>query len=380
MREFKRIWDPDWKMNPGKVVEANPVDSYMRIGNDYNPPEPKTHFQFPNDKSTWSRAILRCVGIGACRNHGGQTMCPSYMVTREEKHRTRGRARLLWEMMNGDVLTDGWKSEEVKDALDLCLSCKGCKNDCPVNVDMATYKAEFLSHYYEGRLRPRHAYAFGFAPIVSYLASFAPMVANFFTQTPGVRAIAKFMAGMEQTRRIPPFAPQSFKDWFSRRQPRNVNGQPVLLFADTFNNFYHVETAKAAVEVLEDAGFRVEVPMQHLCCGRPLYDYGFLDMAERWLRHILQTLRPQIQSGMPIVVLEPSCWAVFHDELTNLFPNDVDANRMRQQCYMLGEFLQERAPDYRPPKFARKALLHGHCHHKALLGREIPGEARSSRR
>jgi FAD/FMN-containing dehydrogenase/Fe-S oxidoreductase len=374
MREFKAIWDPDGKMNPGKVVDAYAVDTNLRIGPDYNPPQPKTHFKYPADRSSWSRAILRCVGVGACRNEGGQTMCPSYMVTREEKHSTRGRSRLLWEMMNGDVLTDGWKNEEVKEALDLCLACKGCKNDCPVNVDMATYKAEFLSHYYEGRLRPRHAYAFGWAPIVSYLASFAPMVANFFTQASGLRAIVKFMAGMEQKRRIPMFAPESFQRWFQRREPRNPAGRPVLLFADTFNNFYHTDTAKAAVEVLEDAGFRVRVPTQHLCCGRPLYDYGFLDMAERWLRDILQTLRPEIEAGVPVVVLEPSCWAVFHDELTNLLPNDSDAHRLRDNCYMLGDFLQECAPEYRPPKLNRKALLHGHCHHKALRGRELAGE------
>lgn len=374
MAEFKSIWDPAGRMNPGKVIHPYPVDANLRVGPDYNPPHPSTHFQFPNDKSSWSRAVLRCVGIGKCRNEGGQTMCPSYMVTREEKDCTRGRARLLWEMMNGDVLTEGWKSEEVKDSLDLCLSCKGCKNDCPVNVDMATYKAEFLSHYYKGKIRPRHAYAFGWAPIVSYVAGFAPTLANFFTQTPGLRSIAKFLAGMEQTRRIPAFAPEPFVEWWRKREPRNKNGQRVLLFADTFNNFYHPHTARAAVEVLEDAGFRVEVPRQHLCCGRPLYDYGFLDMAERWLRQILQVLQPEIQAGVPMVVLEPSCWAVFHDEMTNLFPNNKDAARLRGQCYLLGDFLHEHAPHYRPPELHRKALLHGHCHHKALRGRELPGE------
>ena len=186
-REFKSIWDPQWKMNPGKKIDAYPVDENLRLGPDYNPPQPETHFSFAGDRHSFSRAALRCVGVGECRREGGQTMCPSYMVTREEKDCTRGRAHLLFEMMNGEVLTDGWKSEPVKDALDLCLACKGCKHDCPVNVDMATYKAEFLSHYYEGRLRPRHAYSMGWINRWAELASLAPDLANFFGQTPGLQ-------------------------------------------------------------------------------------------------------------------------------------------------------------------------------------------------
>lgn len=294
-------------------------------------------------------------------------MCPSYMVTREEMHSTRGRARLLFEMMNGEVLDEGWKSPAVKEALDLCLSCKGCKGDCPVNVDMATYKSEFLAHFYEGRLRPRHAFAFGWIHIWSRLASLAPTLANFVTQTPGLSVIAKWMAGMDQRRSIPPFAPQSFKQWFHSHEPKNPHGEPVILFADTFNNYYHVETAKAAVEVLEDAGFRVEVPMQDMCCGRPLYDYGFLNMARRWAEDIIEKLRPQIQAGIPIVVLEPSCWAVFKDELTNILPpRNEDAIRLQKLVYTFGDFLKKRAPHYRVPRLARKALLHAHCHQHAL--------------
>src|SRR5919202_808877 len=186
-REFKAIWDPDGKMNPGKVVDPYRITDNLKLGPDYNPPSPKTHFGYPADRSTFSRAVLRCVGIGECRRQGHQTMCPSYMVTREEKHSTRGRARLLWEMMNGEVVTGGWKSEAVKDALDLCLSCKGCKHDCPVNVDMATYKAEFLSHYYKGRVRPRHAYAFGCIHLWSRLAGLAPSTANLISQSPLLR-------------------------------------------------------------------------------------------------------------------------------------------------------------------------------------------------
>jgi len=231
---------------------------------------------------------------------------------------------------------------------------------------MATYKAEFLAHYYEGRVRPRHAYAFGWIHIWSKLASYAPTIANFFTQTPGLSAIAKWMAGMEQKRHIPPFAPMTFKDWFKAHEPKAPGGQQVILFADTFNNFYHPETAVAAVEVLEDAGFSVQVPMQDLCCGRPLYDYGFLGMARRWLLDIIEKLQPQIEAGVPIVVLEPSCWAVFKEELTNMLPNDRDAQRLSAQTFTLSDFLKNKAPRYRVPHLHKKALLHGHCHQKSL--------------
>jgi FAD/FMN-containing dehydrogenase/Fe-S oxidoreductase len=364
--EFKNIWDPQWKMNPGKVVDPYTITENLRLGTDYNPPKVDTHFGFPDDRHSFGRAALRCVGVGKCRRHGEGTMCPSYMVTREEKHSTRGRARMLWEMMNGEIINDGWKSEEVKESLDLCLACKGCKGDCPVNVDMATYKAEFLSHYYEGRIRPRHAFAFGWIHIWARLASAAPMVVNALTQTPGLRSIAKWMAGMDQRRHIPAFAPQTFQEWFRNRPRPKMTGKTVMLWPDTFNNHFHPETAMAAVEVLEDAGFRVEVPQMDICCGRPLYDYGFLNMARRWLLDIIEKLRPEIQAGLPIVVLEPSCWAVFKDELTNMLPNNEDAKRLQQQCFTFGDFLQKKAPHYRLPKLRRKALLHGHCHQKSL--------------
>ena len=293
-------------------------------------------------------------------------MCPSYMVTREEMHSTRGRARMLFEMMNGEVIEDGWKSDEVKEALDLCLSCKGCKGDCPVNVDMATYKAEFLSHYYEGRLRPRHAFAFGWIHLWSRVAGIAPTLANIFTQTPVISTVAKWIAGMDQRRNIPPFAPRSFKQWFKNHRPRNPGGAPVILWPDTFNNYYRPGTAKAAVEVLEDAGFRVDVPMQDVCCGRPLYDYGFLNMARRWLLDLIEKLRPEIHAGIPIVVLEPSCWAVFKDELTNILNEDEDAKRLQNQVFTLSAFLSKNAPHYRVPRLRRKAVRHGHCHQKSL--------------
>ena len=320
-REFKSIWDPQWKMNPGKIVDPNPPTAELRLGQEYDPREPKTYFQFPDDKGSFARAVLRCVGVGKCRRDEGGTMCPSYMVTHEEKDATRGRAHLLFEMLRGEVIgRNGWRDENVREALDLCLACKGCKGDCPVHVDMATYKAEFLAHYYKGRLRPLYAYAFGLIHIAARFASLIPRVANFFTQAPIFSDILKLVIGIAPERRMPPFAEYTFKDWFRRRGPRNEGKSPVILWPDTFNNYFHPRTAQAAVEVLEAAGFRVLVPMQDLCCGRPLYDYGMLDTAQRWLRQILDALREEIRNDIPLVGLEPSCLATFRDELTNLFP------------------------------------------------------------
>jgi FAD/FMN-containing dehydrogenase/Fe-S oxidoreductase len=364
--EFKAIWDPDGRMNPGKVVDPAPITSHLRLGTDYNPPDATTHFHYPGDRGSFARAALRCVGVGECRREGGGVMCPSYQATREEQHSTRGRARLLWEMLNGGVLADGWRSESVREALDLCLACKGCKHDCPVNVDMATYKAEFLAHYYAGRLRPRHAYAFGWIHRWARLASAAPGLANAVTHLPFVRLLAGGVAGMAPERRAPTFAPERFKHWFRRRQAPST-GRPIVLWADTFNDFFHPETAQAAVGVIERAGFRVIVPRAELCCGRPLYDYGFLAMARRHLQRILRALRPAIRAGLPIVVLEPSCASVFRDELINLFPTDEDARRLSQQVCTLDELLTRHAPDFRWPVLHGRAVVHGHCHHKSVL-------------
>ena len=368
--QFKAIWDPDWKMNPGKVVRPYRVDENLRLGPDYQPWQPPTHFQYPDDEGSFAHAAMRCVGVGKCRRvtSHNETMCPSFMVTREEKHTTRGRAHLLWEMTrNGSTITDGWKSEEVKAALDLCLACKGCKGDCPVNVDVATAKAEFLSHYYDGRLRPRHAYAFGYVDLAARLASVWPEVANFFTQTPGLSVLAKLAAGIPRQRQIPRFASTTFQSWFKRhRKPRSASGPRVLLWPDTFNNYFHSGTAIAASEFLESAGCEVVVPQQHVCCGRPLYDFGMLDRAKTYLEHIMRTFADEIERGTPIVVLEPSCASVFRDELINLFPNDARAQRLSKQILLLSEFL-EKHPEISLPKLDQKVLLHGHCHHKSLM-------------
>ena len=366
-REFKSTWDPQGKMNPGKVIDAYPVDENLRWGTHYHPWEPATHFAFADDRGSFAYAANRCVGTGKCRKHDTGTMCPSYMVTREERHSTRGRARLLFEMLEGNPLRHGWRDESVKQALDLCLACKGCRGECPVSVDMATYKAEFLAHYFKGRPRPVAAYAFGLMYWWGRIASRTPRITNFITQTPGLRDIAKALVTMAPERRIPVFARQTFKAWFNKRTVRNADEPQVILWPDTWNNHFHPTTAQAAVEVLEAAGFRVIVPRVSLCCGRPLYDYGMLDLAKRMLQRILEALGPQIRAGICVVGLEPSCVSVFRDELVNLLHDDDEARRLSRQTYLLSEFLAERAPSFTVPMLQAKALVHGHCHQKAVL-------------
>jgi FAD/FMN-containing dehydrogenase/Fe-S oxidoreductase len=366
-REFKSIWDPDWKLNPGKVVDPYRITDNLRLGTGYAPIPTRTHFAYPDDGGSFAHATVRCVGIGNCRHTEGGVMCPSYMVLRDEKHTTRGRARLLFEMLEGDPVDGVWRNDEVFEALDLCLACKGCTNDCPVHVDMPTLKAEFLAHHYAGRLRPRHAYAFGLIDQAARLASRAPGVVNAITHAPALSRLAKAAAGMAPEREFPAFAPRTLQDWFDARGgPRNPTGKKVVLWPDTFNNHFHTEVGVAAVESLEAAGYRVVVPEGHVCCGRPLYDYGFLRLARRYLEHTLEVLRDDIRAGTPVVGIEPSCTAVFKDELRKLLPHDEDGKRLAKQVFHLGEFLEREG--YEPPALPRKVLLHGHCHHKATGG------------
>ena len=370
-REFKRIWDPDWKMNPGKVVDPYRLDENLKLGTSYEPWRPKVKFAYAEDKGDFAHAALRCVGVGKCRQpDGADVMCPSFMATREEMYTTRGRARLLFEMLEGEIVTDGWASDEVMEALDLCLACKGCTHDCPVDVDMPTYKAEFLYHRFRGlRLRPRHAYAFGLIDRVARVASGLPEVANFLSRTRPFAQALKLAAGMTQQRAMPEFAPLTLQQWFrSRGGTRNPGGRPVVLFPDTFNNRFHTDVGVAAVVAIEAAGWQVVMPEGHVCCGRPLYDYGFLDLAERYLLRSLEQLREWYRAGVPIVGMEPSCTAVFKDELAKLLPHSDDARRLRENVYHFGEFF--RAFEVEPPRLDRKALLWGHCHHKATGGME----------
>ena len=371
-REFKTIWDPRGTMNPGKVVNPYRIDQNLRLGASYRPPRLATHFTFPDDRRSFAFATARCVGIGECRRDHDGTMCPSYRVTHDEEHSTRGRARLLFEMLEGEPLTRGWRDDHVREALDLCLACKGCKGDCPVKVDMATYKAEFLSHYYEKRIRPRSAYAMGFIHRWARLASYAPRIVNAIARAPLTSNLAKAVAGIAQQRSIPSFADRTFVQWFRSRtvhpDAARLPAQKVLLWPDTFNNYFHPDTAIAATEILERAGCEVVLPARSLCCGRPLYDYGFLRRARRMLLEILAELQPHLEDNASVVVLEPSCLAVFHDELLNLFPDDALAKRLAQQSCSLAEFLMTRVQGYSAPRLSQSILLHGHCHQKALGG------------
>ncbi len=386
--EFKALWDPRNKMNPHKLVDAYLPTENLRLGADYKPLPVLTHFKFPDDHGSFAKASVRCIGLGECRKSDTGAMCPSYRVTLEEEHSTRGRAHMLFELLQGEVVQDAWKNEHVKRALDLCLSCKACKSECPTNVDIATYRAEFLSHYYDGRMRPLHAYAFGLIDKWASIASRLPRAANFAAHAPGAAGFLRKALGLAAAREIPRFAANSFQQWCRRQglpssENRSDNspvnsaagrqGSEVILWADTFNNYFHPESSQAAVEVLRHAGFHVTVPRQHFCCGRPLYDFGMLGRAVKYLERILRVFGGKIDAGIPIVVLEPSCASVFRDELHNLFPVDPRANRLRSQTFLLGEFLQHHASGYRLPSLARKVLLHGHCHQRAIMKTDDEG-------
>src|SRR5579885_673606 len=368
-REFKAIWDPGFKMNPGKIVDPFPITSNLRLGPEYRPAHPKTHFAFPDDHGSFAHAAMRCVGVGECRRITSDegVMCPSYMVTHDKKDVTRGRARALFEMMHGGVIDEGWRSDAVAETLELCLSCKGCKSDCPVNVDMATYKAEFRSHYYKRRLRPRVAYSMGLIYWWARIASTMPPLANALTQTPGLAALVKAAGGISPHRKMPPFAPRTFTSWLRDRATPNPGGPKIILFPDTFTNYFRPETAIAATHVLETAGWQVAIPRRPLCCGRPLYDWGMLDLAKRQLRQVMTCLGEEIADGVPIVGLEPACTATFRDELVNLFPEDERAKRLSRQTFQCSEFIERYCQDLVMPRRRRHALVQIHCHHHAVM-------------
>jgi FAD/FMN-containing dehydrogenase/Fe-S oxidoreductase len=366
--EFKRLWDPDNGMNPGKgagaVLTGYKLDENLRMGPDYRPAVVDTYFAFPGDHGSFAEATERCFGVGQCRQLEGGTMCPSFMVTRDERFTTRGRTRMLFEMLQGETIADGWRDDEIKESLDLCLACKGCRGDCPVHVDVATYKAEFLAHYYERRVRPLSAYALGLIPFAARVASKAPRVANTLARL----GLVKRLAGITGERDLPKFATQTFRDWFDARPKPASRGNRVVLWPDTFTNFFEPDVGKAMVEVLEHAGFDVDLTPAGVCCGRPLYDFGMLKIAKRLARHNLDALAPQLSQGAAIVGIEPSCIAAFRDETGNLFPSNEDARRLATQTYTLAEFLGEHGNGFIPPRLDRPAIVQGHCHHKAIMG------------
>jgi FAD/FMN-containing dehydrogenase/Fe-S oxidoreductase len=345
--EFKRIWDPRNRMNPGKLIDPYRADEHLRMGPSYRPSAPETVMHFKSEVGDgFLRAAEHCIGMGKCRAMHGGTMCPSYRATREERYSTRGRARLLQEMLRGELITEGWASEDVKEALEWCLACKGCRSDCPTHTDMAAYKAEFLSHYYEHRRRPRQALTMG------RIGEWAPYAARFSTVANLFAGMAKGLGGIAKERQLPKFAPRTFR---SQLRPGG-KGRRVVLLDDTFNNHFRPQTAVAAQRVLEAAGCAVELPAERLCCGRPYYDFGMLDRAKRTLEHALRVLPRDV----PVVVLEPGCLSVFRDELPRLIPG------ARIPAMGLAELLVEQG--YQPEPIKGQILLHGHCHQKALFG------------
>ncbi|HEX2687668.1 MAG TPA: FAD-binding and (Fe-S)-binding domain-containing protein [Kofleriaceae bacterium] len=368
--EWKAIWDPDRAMNPGKLVAPNPRTSHLRLV-DYHPHPGPIELVHGDDHQDFGHAAVRCVGIGKCRKRDTGAMCPSYMVTLDERHSTRGRAHLLFEMLRGDVITEGWRSEAVHASLDLCLACKACKSECPTHVDMASYKAEFMAHYYDGRIRSREAYVFGW--LHRWLALGRPVahLANFFTHARGLGALTKRIAGIAPQREIPRIAPRSFRRGFrALPPPAAAPGAPrVILWPDTFNDTFYPQILHGAVRVLGAAGFAVTIPRRRLCCGRPLYEYGWLDHARRLWRRTLDELADDIDAGVPVVGLEPSCVSAFRDELPALFPEQPRAVRLTRQTFSLAEFLAR--ADYQPPRAAAQhVVLHRHCHEAAVLAPE----------
>ncbi|MGC2321097.1 MAG: FAD-binding and (Fe-S)-binding domain-containing protein [Terriglobales bacterium] len=363
--EFKRAFDPDWRLNPGSIVQPHPLDSHLKLGPNYRPLQIATHFDFSADGGL-AGAALRCVGVGKCRKTDAGTMCPSYMATREELHSTRGRARVLFEALNGG-LPGGFTDEAMHEALDLCLSCKSCKTECPAAVDMAMYKAEFLSHYHQQHRRPLIAHALGRINEWAALASRAPSLVNSLSHSFLARPLKRAL-GIHPKRDLPRFAKQTFRAWFGSRNGAGDSRPEVVLFPDTFNNFYDPEVAIAGTRVLESAGFRVTIPATQICCGRPLYDQGMLDVAKERLRECMRVLGPYVERGVPVVGLEPGCILTFRDELPRLFPSEPVAQALAKATFMLDEFLVRHAPAYSPPTRSGHALLHGHCHQKAISG------------
>lgn len=361
-------------MNPGKLIDADERDEHLRLGTHFNPENPEVHFKYPEDQGSFHRAAMRCVGVGECRKTNKGTMCPSYMVTRDEKHSTRGRAHLLFEMMRGKNYEQKETQQQVKESLDLCLACKGCLGECPVNVDMATYKAEFFSQYYKHHPRPRSAYAFGFIDQWAKWGTKMSRITNFITQNPVTGKLMKLASGIAPQRKIPKFAAQAFTSKNRSPQENYRNENTVLLWPDTFNNYFFPEVLKATEEILNKAGFEVILPQDHLCCGRPLYDFGMLDKAKNYLEKTMHALATYIEEGIPFIGLEASCIAVFRNELGNLFPNHLNAQRLANLFHTFPEFILQHWERFPFQSHHQKVLMHRHCHHQAVMGYDADKE------
>ncbi|MEV4644287.1 FAD-binding and (Fe-S)-binding domain-containing protein [Saccharopolyspora sp. NPDC049357] len=368
--EFKAVFDPENRLNPGVVVRPRPIDADLRVQ-----PRQKLDitplFSYEHDGGDMAAALRRCVGVGKCRaRHSAGVMCPSFQVTHDEKDSTRGRARVLNEMLNGGVIEDGWRSTEVRDALDLCLSCKGCSHDCPTQVDIATYKSEFLHHHYRRRLRPLSHYSMGWLPLWARLASTAPRLVNAVTSSPAT-GLLKHLGGIAPQRSIPRFAPESFSAWFRKHAaptPGASGRGTVLLWVDSFGNALNPGPLRAATEVLEDIGFRVVVPPGTQCCGLTWITTGQLDVA-RWVqRRTLNAVAPQLDEVVAVVGIEPSCTATLRTDLPSLLADHPSAKRLATITKTFAETIRDLAPDWTPPELPVTTLRQTHCHQHAVMG------------
>ncbi|GAA4553912.1 FAD-binding and (Fe-S)-binding domain-containing protein [Amycolatopsis samaneae] len=364
---FKAVFDPDGRMNPGILVDPRPVDTDLRVRRAPLAIEDVTVLGYPDDRGSFGQAMRRCVGVGKCRTTTGPgVMCPSYRVTREEKHSTRGRAHLLAEMINGELVTGGWRSEEVRDALDLCLSCKGCLSDCPVDVDMATYKAEFLHQHYRGRVRPASHYSMGWLPVWLRAAALAPRAANAVAGRPRIAALLKRLGGIAPERELPEFAPVPFTRARRDLRRRATGSKPLVLWPDSFNNHLTPVVLDAAVEVLTAAGYDVVLPDRGVCCGLTWVSTGQLGVARKVLRRTLSVLAPYLDAGYEVAGLEPSCTALFRGDLAALLPGDPRAALLASRTRTLAELLENSPVDFAALEV--EAITQVHCHQHAVLG------------
>jgi FAD/FMN-containing dehydrogenase/Fe-S oxidoreductase len=354
---FKDVFDPDRLLNPGVLVDPRPLDADLRPGRERQVP---VNLALTHDGGSLAAATRRCVGVGACRQLDGPgVMCPSFQVTRDEKHSTRGRAHLLAEMLAGDLVTGGWHSPEVHEALDLCLACKACASDCPVNVDMAGYKAEFLHQHYRRRLRPRWHYTLGWLPLAARVAGLMPAVAN------RAAPLLARLGGVSTARPLPRF---------TRYRPPALRSGPtargvVLLWPDCFTRSFDPQVVHAATRVLTAAGFGVRLPRGTVCCGLTWFATGQFGIARLVLRRTLRLLRTAIATGLPLVGLEPSCVAMLRSDLVELLPDDPATAALAGQTRTLAELLRERAPEWQPRR-DRDAVQQVHCHQHAVLGHD----------
>ena len=369
--EFKAIWDPLNKMNPGKLIHAMPVDANLRLGPDYKRHDIPSQFTYDprlGDKGL-ARETERCIGMGKCRSLDGGTMCPSFRATREEKYSTRGRARLFFELLKGEVIQDAWQNEEIKDSLDLCLSCKGCKTDCPTNVNIARYKTEFLSRYYSNKRRSVMDAMIGrIGEWLPHATKLSPIL-NYAMGNPLVRSAGAYL-GLSRDAKFPKIASRSFRSGATAKRILERDGtragNDVLLWVDSFNNGFTPKVLEAGVNVLEALGFTVRLMKRHVCCGRPYYDVGMIDEAKSNLEQILTQLEPVLEDRLPVIVLEPSCLSVFRDEMPGLFPNDERAKQLQKSIMTLSEFIESQGLQL--PSINEDVRIHGHCHQKSCGG------------